>query len=250
MHHFYEVYSEFLSGKKIVAAKRFYIPKNTLVVNRIEYLRERCIGKKVIHIGCLDHPEVILEKRKNQTWLHSIISEVSEYCLGIDNNLHGYEIICKGTEGENIELVNISKPFDDQTLHRLGSIQWDLILCPEVLEHITNHQQVLQNLHDISHHNTTLIITGPNAFRSVNFINTLRGFESVNSDHKYYFTFYTLSRMLAAHGWKPERLIYYNSPSQKRLYLHVLRLLATHISPAFSDGLIMEASRLDMTHFC
>jgi hypothetical protein len=84
-----------------------------------------------------------------------------------------------------------------------------LILCPEALEHITNHEQFFQNLSSLPQGNTTFVITGPNAFSLDNFGSTFRRFESVNTDHKYWFTFYTLSPTLAATGWQAHRLIHY-----------------------------------------
>ena len=237
----YKVYADFLSGKKLDIGPRFRDLSMPSTVERIEYLRRRCVGKKVLHIGCLDHTEIILERVKNGTWLHSIISNVSELCVGIDIDARGYDLVHKKLGFDNIQLLDLSKPLEDEEMRCLRKTRWDVILCPEVLEHTTNHQQFLQNLGSISHCNTLLIITGPNAFGFANFINTLRGFESVNSDHKYWFTFYTLCRMLTAHGWKPHRLIYYESP-QGRLWLRMLCQLATRMSNAFSEGLIIEAT--------
>jgi Methyltransferase domain len=237
----YEVYSDFLSGKKLDVSGRFCDLSMPVIVDRIAYLRQRCIGKKVLHIGCLDHPQIILERIKNGTWLHAIISDVSELCTGIDINPSGYNLVRRELGVANIHLLDLSKCLDNKDLNYLRQVSWDLILCPEVLEHITNHQQFLQNLSRLSHCGTTLIITGPNAFRFENFINALRHFESINSDHKYWFTFYTLSRMLVAHGWKPCYLIYYNYP-KRRLWLRVLCQLANRMSRAFSDGLIIEAT--------
>jgi len=243
----YEVHGDFLSGKKLDTGRRFHDLSTPPIVNRRDYLRRRCAGKKVLHIGCLNWPEVILEAWKNGTWVHGIISDVSELCVGIDINSDGYDLVRRELGIENIQLLDLSKSLEDKDLSCLRQIEWDLIVCPEVLEHITNHEQILENLGTLSHCGTTLIITGPNAFGFPNFVNTLRGFEHVSSDHRYWFTFYTLSRMLAAHGWKPCRLIYYDD-SKKRLWLRILCQLATRMSRAFSGGLIIEATRLDKSH--
>jgi 2-polyprenyl-3-methyl-5-hydroxy-6-metoxy-1,4-benzoquinol methylase len=240
----YETYADFLSGKRLDVGRRFHNLSMPTIADRIEYLRRRCTGKKVLHIGCLDHPEVILERIKNETWLHGIISEVSEQCIGIDINDTSYHIVHRELCIDNIQLIDLSKSLKENDVSHLRKVKWDLILCAEILEHVTNHQQLLQNLHSLSQFNTMIIITGPNAFGFENFINTLRGFETVNSDHKYWFTFYTMSRMLVANGWKPHRLIYYDHPKGK-LWLRLLCQLAIRISRAFSEGLIIEANRLD-----
>jgi 2-polyprenyl-3-methyl-5-hydroxy-6-metoxy-1,4-benzoquinol methylase len=241
----YEVYCEFLSGKKLDVARRFRNLSVNTIVDRIEYLRKRCVGKKVLHVGCLDHPNIILSKMSRKTWLHGIILEASEYCIGIDIDPTAYEIVSKELNVENIRLLDLAKPLKDKDFSCLRAVRWDIILCPEVLEHITNHQQFLQNLYRLSHCGTTLIITGPNAFHFANFINTLRGFEAVNSDHKYWFTFYTLSRMLATHGWEPRRLAYYHSSEERKLWQRILGRSARRLARAFSNGLIIEASYAD-----
>jgi hypothetical protein len=240
----YAVYEEFLSGKRLEVWRRFTDLSMPMIVDRIEYLQRRCEGKKVLHLGCLDHPEIIRERVGNGTWLHGILSNISEICLGIDINPAGYQLAQEELSVGNIQLLDLSKPLEAKDASDLCRVQWDLILCPEMLEHFTNHQQFLHNLRRISYCGTTLIITGPNAFQFGNFINALRGFETTNSDHKYWFTFYTLSRMLAANGWRPQELIYYNGP-KGRSWMDVLSGLATWISRVFCDGLIIEANPLD-----
>jgi hypothetical protein len=243
----YELYKDFLSGKKLDVSRRFADVSMPEIVRRTDYLRQRCIGKKVLHIGCLDHYEIIPERIRTKTWLHGIVSDVSELCLGIDVDRTSYCLIRREFGVQNVQLLDLSKPMEEEKICSIRQIRWDLILCPEVLEHTTNHQQFLQNLAFLAHHNTVLIITGPNAFQFSNFINTLRRFEDVNSDHKYWFSFYTMSRMLAANGWRPWRLIYYDNP-KGRLWIRVLCELAKQMSRAFSDGLIIEATPSEFNH--
>jgi predicted SAM-dependent methyltransferase len=240
----YSAYGNFLSGKKLDVGRRFHDLSVPKIVDRLEYIHWRCKGKKVLHIGCLDHPEIILERVKDQTWLHGIVSRVAELCVGIDIDSSGCDLVWRELGIKNIQLLDLSKLLEESDLTELRKTQWDLILCPELLEHITNHQQFLQNLHNVSHSKTKLIVTVPNAFRFANFINALRGFESINSDHKYWFTFYTLSRMLTAGGWKPRQLIYYNYTGLKRWgWMDILSLIATRTSRVFCDGFIIEATR-------
>ncbi len=241
----YSVYRDFLSGKKLDMGRRFHDLSAPIIVDRIEYLRRRCMRKKVLHIGCLDHPEIIPERVNNGTWLHGIISNVSEYCAGIDIDSLAYDIVRRKLGIEKIELLDLSEPLEEKDLSRLRRTHWDLIICPEILEHITNHQLLLQNLRLLSDADTTLIITGPNAFQFGNFLNALRGFESINSDHKYWFTFYTLSRMLTANEWEPRQLIYYNRPRPEVRWMNILSRLASRMSRVFCDGLIIEAIRTD-----
>jgi len=235
-------YGDFLSGEKLSVGARFQDLSSPAVVDRIEYLRQRCTGQKVLHLGCLDHAEVITQRMKDGTWLHGIISEVSAACLGIDINASCREIVRSQFDVDNIELIDLCNPFTDESLSKLTQTKWEVILCPEMLEHITNHQQFLLNLSKLaSMSGAALVITVPNAFGFVNFINALRGFEAINTDHKYWFTFYTLSRLLTSTGWRPRELVYYNDRNKRR-WVHVLSRLAIRVSRMFSSGLIVEAT--------
>lgn len=238
----HSIYGEFLTGKKVDVGKRFYDLSMPGIVDRIEFLRQRCVGKKVLHLGCLDHPEIIEQRVREGTWLHGIVSDAAELCLGIDVNVCALELVQRKLNIRNVRLLDLSGSLEEKHLSEIRKVKWDLILCPEMLEHFTNHQQFLQNVRSLSSSEAaTLVVTVPNAFQFANFINALRGFESINSDHKYWFTFYTLSRLLAANGWEPHRLVYYNEPT-RRNWLVILSRLATQLSRVFASGLIIEAT--------
>jgi hypothetical protein len=89
----YSVYGDFLSGQKLDVGRRFHDLSVPTIVDRIQYLRRRCTGKKVLHIGCLDHAEIISERVKNGTWLHGIISSVADLCVGLDVNDRAYDLV-------------------------------------------------------------------------------------------------------------------------------------------------------------
>src|SRR5262245_27467859 len=123
----YEAYADFLSGEKLDVGRRFHDVSLPFVVDRTEYLRRRCEGKKVLHIGCLDHPEVIAEKFANGTWLHGIISSTSELCVGIDVNRAAYDLVCRKQAIDNIQLLDLSKPLKNKDVDYLRQVPWDLI---------------------------------------------------------------------------------------------------------------------------
>jgi len=88
----------------------FHDVNQPCVVDRTEYLQRRCLEKKVLHIGYLDHPEVILEKFRNGTWLHGIISSAPDSCVGINVNPHAYKLVQTNLGIGNIHLLDLSKP--------------------------------------------------------------------------------------------------------------------------------------------
>jgi hypothetical protein len=55
---------DYLCGKRLSTGMTFNFPCSKNVISRINYIEKKCINKKVIHVGCLDHTEVI--EKKNQ----------------------------------------------------------------------------------------------------------------------------------------------------------------------------------------
>src|SRR5215217_3157486 len=53
-------------------------------VDRLEFIAERCRGKRVLDLGCLD--ETALVKRDTKHWLHGRLSDVAGEVLGIDSS--------------------------------------------------------------------------------------------------------------------------------------------------------------------
>jgi 2-polyprenyl-3-methyl-5-hydroxy-6-metoxy-1,4-benzoquinol methylase len=238
----YEVYGDFLSGKRLHVGWRFKDLSVPAIADRMAYIRAICRGKKVLHIGCLDHEEILFSKVKNKSWLHGIVTEAAELCVGVDVNHAAYDRVRRELGLDNIRLLDLSQDSRSDDLESLTKVDWDLILCPEILEHITNHRQFLENLYNIASPATKLIITVPNAFSVANFINTLRRFEAVNSDHRYWFTSYTLCHLLVDHGWRPSEIIYYGN-HKSRFWLRMSCRLAGRLSRGFADGLIVAAEK-------
>jgi hypothetical protein len=236
-------YGDFLTGRKLDVGKRFFDPSATTMVDRIEYLKQICARKNVLHLGCLDHVDIIEDRIKAGDWLHGILTKTAKRCIGVDIDPRGRDLVRDRFGINNIELIDLSTALTAPDIQQLAG-KWDLIVCAEMLEHITNHHQFLRNLHVIANGSATLIVTVPNAFYFGNFVNAFRGFESINTDHKYWFTFYTLSRLLSATGWMPSRLIYYQGIRAN--WLHHLCYAASRLSRVFAPGLILEAEPMDM----
>src|SRR5258705_4251715 len=119
----YSVYGDFLSGKKLDVGRRFHDLSVPKIVDRLEYIRWRCKGKKVLHIGCLDHPEIILERVKNGTWLHGIISSVADLCVGLDVNDSAHDLVRRELGIENVQLLDLTRSANENDLTPLRQIQ-------------------------------------------------------------------------------------------------------------------------------
>ena len=131
----------------------------------------------------------------------------------------------------------------------LKSEQWQYIVLGEVLEHINNPVEFLTQLNsNFKGHVDSIIITVPNAFALKNIKNAFRNVEEINSDHRYYFTPYTLGKILTLSGYRnmefsfAETMPIISSFKHGRYMIHdFLHKIRIKRSPALCNHLIMTA---------
>jgi hypothetical protein len=198
---------EYLVGNKFdsyVKFKPVYYKDDFVLINRQDYLMRVLKGKKVIHVGCIDHVEMIREKIKNNEWLHSEINKVADKVLGVDINQAGIEFVKDTFNIANI--INCDLTSVENKAQEIISEKWDYILLGEILEHVDNPVLFLQQLkRNYGGHIKRIIITVPNAFYLRNIEAVLfKKYEQVNSDHRYWFTPYTLAKVMFMAGIEVE----------------------------------------------
>ena len=173
------------------------------IILRPDYLLEVLQNKKVIHLGCTDHNEIIQQKLQAGNYLHNMITYVTQKCVGIDINQQALDFL-KSKGVSNVFYGDITQP-DHQVI---TSDHFDFILLGEMLEHIDNPVNFLQRIiENYSDHIDRFMITVPNAF-GLPFLNNAfnAGKEEINSDHRYWFTPYTLSKVVYQAGLQIETL--------------------------------------------
>ena len=165
---------------------------------RFQILEELCRGKEVVHIGFVDHtPESINKKLRKEKWLHEALCRVSKRCYGLDINHPGVEYV-KNTLGyQDVECIDILTEDCPAVLGR----KWDYLLIPDVLEHqnapvefLAGFAKRFKGVAD------AIIITVPNGFAVENFKVAKRNIEAINSDHRFWFTPYTLAKVISEAG--------------------------------------------------
>lgn len=85
----------------------------------------------------------------------------------------------------------------------------DLIVCGEVLEHLSNPGWFLARLRR-QFPQTPVLITVPNAFSEGGRQSLRRGVENVNKDHVAYYSWKTLDTLLTRHGYRAALWHVYN----------------------------------------
>ena len=75
---------EYLQGKKFSNSLIVPYSYKQAIPNRVDFLTSLAQGKRVIHLGCLDHMPLIDDKIRRGQWLHKRLTESASECLGVD----------------------------------------------------------------------------------------------------------------------------------------------------------------------
>lgn len=152
------------------AAKMLHPIPTTTVVNREQSIISAVKGKVILDIGCSGP-------------LHKAIEKVAKKSFGIDI----VDVDC-----DNFNLCNIeTDPFPE-----INDVQ--LIICGEVIEHLSNPGIVLEKL---KKYDCPILFTVPNAFSEVGALHIKRGIENVNPEHVAYYSHKTFTTLLSRHGY-------------------------------------------------
>ena len=197
----------YLKGERFSTAENFRYPAKIYPETREEYLKKIVKGKKVVHIGCIDHLPVIDTKIKTGHWLHNILTDSAEKCVGFDINKEGIEKLRSDYGIENVFYEDVANTASETILKE----KWDYLLLGEVLEHIDNPVDFINKL-KINYSNVArqIIITVPHIITKNNFNNVKRGFECINTDHRYWFTPFTIMKVATMAGLTPKNIEFKN----------------------------------------
>ena len=177
------------------------------IISRENQIVDIIRNKRVIHIGCSDHIQVIRDKIKNNKWLHKLITENSSDCIGIDIDRESISFIQNELGYRNVFYGDILS----DNLSAITEKKWDYVVFGEIIEHLDNPVNFLKVFKErygdsVSH----FIITVPNIYNRHDYGNMLKYVENVNTDHRFSFTPYTISKVIVSSGYNPEEIFYAN----------------------------------------
>lgn len=178
--------------------------KDGPVRHRTDSLLDICRNKRVLHIGCCDHVPLIKLKIDNHDWLHGLITECSEYTVGIDIDANAVSEALRISGLKNIFAGDITSAV---IVESIRGKQFDIALFGEVVEHISNPVAFLQRFREnYGSMVGQIVITVPNALRAGNVRGAFRNTETINSDHRFFFTPYTIAKVACDAGFAPEEI--------------------------------------------
>lgn len=223
---FDDITKKYLSGSSFSSGLTIKICQSgDLLEDRFSIIENITRGKDIIHLGCVDHLPIIEEKIRKNIWLHSRLCSCAHRCLGIDINSEGIKYLETKLGYTDLVCADITEP----NIPELMNNQWDFLIMGEILEHVDNpcaflkviHENYSQNIHRI-------IITVPNALSWQNISHTFSHEECINTDHRYWFTPYTLGKIITQAGMEVEEFSFCQPfPSHSRvqsLLIHPMSL--------------------------
>lgn len=191
----------FGKGPEYVAKQLHKLPEAS-VVSRERFLLERCQGKTVLDVGASGP-------------MHAAIVQVAARCYGIDRP-------SEATVSSNVlghgDVIGVDL---DDCGAEVPVLDVDLVVCGEVLEHLSNPGQFLDKLR--KGYACPLLVTAPNAYTEGGRRAVLRGYENCNVDHVAWHSPQTLRTLLTRAGWEPTEWYWYNG------------------TPGFAEGIIVVA---------
>ncbi len=225
--------SEFSNGLRVAISH----PERS-VPDRIALLEQMSEGKRVLHIGCVDHIPLIEAKRKRGRWLHDRLAQRTAALVGIDLDAAGVAYVTQNLGYEDVFVSDVTR---DDPPPKISMARWDYAILGEIVEHLDNPVTFLSAFRSrYAPYVDEMIITTPNAFRIDNFKQARRHVELINSDHRFWWSPYTLAKVCAQSGLRVLSFSFCESYRLPRW--NVPRRLLLSRYPALRDTIVLRAS--------
>jgi SAM-dependent methyltransferase len=201
-----------------IQLSRHTFPSGVRMVNRIDYVLDYCTGKKVLHVGFADHPDTA-ERVKNNKMLHLHLRKVCKFLYGFDNHPSAVRVYTELTEDKNTVCADLmQKPLDLP-----DDKDFEVILLGEVIEHLENPYQAIENLFESLPSGTIFMVTVPNYTSLDSIAGSVYQKESVHPDHHWYFSCYTLLKLFPPEKFDLQELLFGMYFQQGKLINAVLK---------------------------
>jgi hypothetical protein len=167
--------------REAYAAKQLHPLPQAETVKRDSFVLDLVRGKRVLEFGASGP-------------LHRAVRSAAASYLGVDK---------AGSDGV------VAFDLDDVSQSALPAFDAEIILCGELLEHLSNPGWFLARLKR-QYPAIPLLVTVPNAFSAIARTWLARGVENVNQDHVAWYSPHTLRVLLQRAGYTQADLAYYN----------------------------------------
>ena len=214
------------------------------LVQRVEFIKNACAGKKTLHLGCTNFPYT-KESIDNKILLHFDLEKTASELYGFDFDQEGLDIL-QDAGGKNLYRADLEK-LDEVPLAET----FDVIIAGEIIEHLGNPGLFLQGIKRFMNPETRLVITTVNAYSALRFF--LYGFrgnggakEPIHPDHVAYYSYQTLSVALSKENLDVREFYFYDIGSEhrqfNRWFYNFFNDVCVKFSPQLGDGVVAVCS--------
>ena len=168
-------------------------------ISRVEYLRERCRGRRVLHLGC-SSGQFLQDRLKRNSLLHSILAEEAGELYGVDLDetsletmrAMGFHRLYHG-DAERLDDLDLEKTFD-------------VVVAGDLLEHITRPGAMLDGVKRFLRKPGQFIVSTNNAFGLHYQLRRWTGRYREHPEHVAFFSPETLTHLFERHGYRLEAM--------------------------------------------
>ena len=229
-------YDDYLYDEKFSSDLHVQYPKQRGIVNKMDYIKGLIQDKRLVDVGFADHYALIDERLRNNDWLHSHFRSWTSGIIGIDIDPKAVNYIKEKFGYQDVFCHDITGA---SLLQPLLDDQWDYLILSEVLEHIPDPASFLRRIKEnYGSRIKKMIITVPNAYGLITLRSVFNRVERINSDHKFWFTPYTLSKVVVSAGFQIDDFCLCNSYYKLAFWERLL----IRRSPLFHHTLAMVVS--------
>lgn len=172
------------------------LPRVPRVHGRHAYVLERCAGKKVLHIGCVDSG-ILAERFERGELMHQRLAATAAEVWGVDVDADGIAFL----QERGVPQLSVADAATVGAAPALAGQAFDVIVASELVEHLSNPGLFLDSVQALMvPGRTDLVLSVPNAFKYGTLVGLLRGHELVHPDHNCYYSYYTFTNLLRKHG--------------------------------------------------
>ena len=232
---------DYIEGKSFLSSFPFKVKQEGPMVERMEFVEDIIRDQKVLHIGCASHLPNIEGEISQDNWFHNRLTKAASECLGIDINREAIELLVSQYNVNNICYGNIES---EEEISSIMSSYWDYAIFAEVLEHVDNPVSFLQKFVDkYGEHIGKIIITVPNCYQLRNIKALFSNLELINSDHRYWFSPYTIWKVIHQAGLKLDKLQMCKNYSTTKIFGGKIKDIFLEKYPIMAQNIVLIASK-------
>lgn len=204
------------------------------LVDRLSFIASKCIGKRVLDLGCIGPYAYGVNPPTPVPWLHDLVKREAAEVIGVD--IDEKRVYWLREQGYDIRAGNV---------YELSQIirgqRFDVIIAGELIEHLSNAGMFLDVVRPFLKEEGELIITTPNPFHYLNplFVLIRRPLAS-HTDHVAWYDAETIKTLAIRHRFIVSELHHYNYPTLRKLVWlrRMVERFVFKIQPRFAPGLL------------